>query len=75
MRQPIRAQLLPPADSLVTLLCIANSPRILFRYATASVWDRKVQPNLVSTSGGVLGGTMGFAFSRVLRGGDVGMRF
>ena len=30
--------------------------------------------NLVSTSGGVLGGTMGFAF-HAFAGGDVGMRF
>ena len=44
MRQPIRAQLLRPAELMVTLLCIASSPRILFRYATASVWDRKVHP-------------------------------
>ena len=74
MRQPIRAQLLPPADLLVTLLCIASSPRVLFRYATASVWDRKVQRNLVSRSGGVFGGSMGFAFY-AFAGGEVGMRF
>ena len=68
MRQPIRAQLLPPADLLVTLLCIANSPRILFRYAKASVWDRKVQPTSSPGRGECSEGQWALPFTR-LRGG------
>ena len=71
MHQPIRARLLPPADLLVTLLCIANSPQILFRYATASVWDRKVQPTSSPRRGECSGGQWASRFTR-LRGGMSG---
>ena len=71
MGQPIRARLLPPADLLVTLLCIANSPRILFRHATASVWDGKLQPTLSSRRGECSEGQWPSRFTR-LRGGMSG---
>ena len=74
MRQQIRAQLLPPADLLVTLLCIANSPPFLIQVCNSFGVGPEGAANLVSRSGRVVGGTMGFAF-HVFAGGDVGMRF
>ena len=61
----------PLADLLVTLLCIANSPRILFRYKTASVWDRKVQPTSSPRQGDCSEGQWASCFTR-LRGGMSG---